>query len=51
VKKLFDLRLLIILIAAVLYTVSSSAQVTDSIDDEPHNISDYNSSEVISSLN
>ena len=49
-KKSFDLRLIIILIAAVLYTISSSAQGFNKLDEAPHDISYYRESKVTTPL-
>jgi hypothetical protein len=49
-KKSFDLRLVIILVAAILYTVSSSAQGFDQLDSAPHDISYYRESRVTKPL-
>ncbi len=49
-KKPFDLRLIIILVAAVLYTISSSSQGFMKLDEAPHDISYYRESRVTSPL-
>ena len=49
-KQSFDFRLLIILIAAILYTISSSSQGFNKLDDAPHDIAYYRESRVTTPL-
>ena len=45
-KKIVDLRLIIILLAAILYTVSATGQGFKKLDDTPHDIAYYRASKV-----
>jgi len=49
-KRSFDLRLIIILLAAVLYTLSSTGQGFEKLDDTPHDIAYYRASKVTTPL-
>ncbi len=49
-KRSFDVRLIIILVAAVLYTLSSTAQRFKALDDTPHDIAYYRTSKVTTPL-
>ncbi len=49
-KKSFDVRLLIILVAAILYTLSSSGQEFKKLDEAPHDITYYRASKVAKPL-
>ena len=49
-KRSFDLRLIIILLAAVLYTLSSTAQGFKKLDDVPHDIAYYRASKMTTPL-
>jgi len=49
-KSLVDIRLIIILVAAILYTISSSAQNFNEIDKSPHDIVYYRVSRVATPL-
>lgn len=49
-KRSLDFRLVIILIASILYTISSSSQGFNKLDDAPHDISYYRESRVTTPL-
>jgi len=45
-KRSFDLRLIIILVAAVIYTITSTAQKVEKLDSTPHDIAYYRTSKI-----